>query len=96
LIENSICHTNLTLFLQIGTMESSDTRSKVRLTNHLPSSPWIEIADKRIICVEHPAIIRNLQNAIPTLGGDEALSKVRSGEGMAIGLVLKCRDTVCY
>ena len=47
-----------------------------QFTNHIPSSPWIPIPDRRIICIEHPAIIQNLQSGINTLGGEEALSKV--------------------
>lgn len=46
-------------------------------THHIPSSPWIPIPDKRIICIEHPAIIRNLDKGIATIGGEDALKKVR-------------------
>ena len=47
-----------------------------QFTNHIPSSPWISVPDRRFICIEHPAIIQNLQNGINTLGGEGALSEV--------------------
>jgi hypothetical protein len=42
---------------------------------HIPSAPWIPIPDKRIICIEHPGSIRNLDKGIATIGGQEALIK---------------------
>ena len=56
-----------------------------QFTNHMPSSPWISVPDRRIICIEHPAIIQNLQNGINTLGGEGALSEVGRVNWMSLG-----------
>ncbi|KAI5854325.1 RNA polymerase III transcription factor IIIC subunit-domain-containing protein [Tricharina praecox] len=61
--------------------------------NHIQSSPWIPIPDKRIICVEHPGIIRNVEKGIATLGGEEALAKLAAANGnMALHLRFRPDD----
>lgn len=45
-------------------------------SRHGPPCPWIPIPDQRIICIEHPAIIQNIDKGIATLGGEKALVKV--------------------
>ena len=45
-------------------------------TSHIASCPWIPIPDKRIICIEHPAIINNLDKGVATLGGEDNLASV--------------------
>lgn len=47
---------------------------------HARSCPWIDIPDQRIICIEHPAAIKDVQRGIATLGGEKALVKVRNND----------------
>ena len=39
-------------------------------------APWYSVPDKTIVGVEHPYIIRNVDKAIASLGGESKLSKV--------------------
>ncbi|KAH8147705.1 uncharacterized protein LAJ45_08170 [Morchella importuna] len=59
-------------------------------SRHGPPCPWIPIPDQRIICIEHPAIIQNIDKGIATLGGEKALVKLASTNGNS-GLMLRFR-----
>ena len=39
-------------------------------------APWYSVPDRTIVGVEHPYIIRNVDKAIASLGGESKLSKV--------------------
>lgn len=41
------------------------------------TAPFYHIPSRRIVSVEHPAIIRNLDKAVDTLKGDAGITKVR-------------------
>lgn len=41
------------------------------------TAPFYQIPSRRIVSVEHPAIIRNLDKAVDTLKGDAGITKVR-------------------
>ncbi|CCX09210.1 RNA polymerase III transcription factor IIIC subunit-domain-containing protein [Pyronema domesticum] len=62
-------------------------------SKNIPSAPWITVPDKKIICIEHPAIIRNVEKGIATLGGEEALQKLAASNGnMALHLRFRPED----
>ena len=41
-------------------------------------APWCEIPNDNVVSVEHPGIVKNVDNAILSLGGDAKLATVRS------------------
>jgi hypothetical protein len=41
------------------------------------SAPWYDIPRSNVISLDHPGIIKNLSNAVRTLGGPEKLNQVR-------------------
>ena len=41
------------------------------------TAPFYHVPSRRIVSVEHPAIIRNLDKAVDTLKGDAGITKVR-------------------
>lgn len=36
--------------------------------------------ERRMVCVEYPGIVRDVSKMLPTLGGEEGVSRVRIGE----------------
>ncbi|TGZ83100.1 hypothetical protein EX30DRAFT_317083 [Ascodesmis nigricans] len=56
----------------------------------LSLTPWTPVPDKRLITVEHPAIIRNVDRGMETVGGEKALKKLASTRGES-GLQLRFR-----
>lgn len=45
-------------------------------TNSSQHAPWCEISDAHFISVEHPGIVRSVDNAVLSLGGDAKLGMV--------------------
>ena len=43
---------------------------------HPRYAPWFQIPERRIVAVEHPGIVKNVDRAIKTLQGDAGISKV--------------------
>jgi len=41
-------------------------------------APYHEISGDSYVTIEHPGIIKNLERGVLTLGGDKAISNVRS------------------
>jgi general transcription factor 3C polypeptide 5 (transcription factor C subunit 1) len=39
-------------------------------------APWYRIPPRRIVAVEHPGIVKNVDRAIKTLQGDAGIAKV--------------------
>lgn len=35
--------------------------------------------ERRLVCVEYPGMVRDVSKMLPTLGGEEGVSRVRSG-----------------
>lgn len=40
------------------------------------NSSTVELQDKRLVCVEYPAAVNNVNKMLETLGGETAVSKV--------------------
>ncbi|KAK6354735.1 tau 95 subunit of transcription factor TFIIIC [Orbilia brochopaga] len=40
-----------------------------------PEAPWYEIPDRKLLSVEHPAVVKNTDKAIRMLGGPKAVAK---------------------
>ncbi|KAF3930401.1 hypothetical protein AA313_de0208017 [Arthrobotrys entomopaga] len=38
-------------------------------------APWYEIPDRQFLTVEHPAVVKNEEKAVRTLGGRKAVAK---------------------
>ncbi|KAL7273084.1 tau 95 subunit of transcription factor TFIIIC [Rhizina undulata] len=54
------------------------------------AAEWLPIPERRIICIEHPARIRDVQKAIATIGGQSALVQLAVTNGNS-GLNLRFR-----
>lgn len=44
----------------------------------VPLAPVLEVPDKRVVSVEHPCIVRNLDKALKSMGGEPRMKHVRS------------------
>lgn len=42
------------------------------------SSSTVELRDRKLVCVEYPAVIKSVDKMLETLGGEQAVSKVRT------------------
>jgi hypothetical protein len=47
-----------------------------RLPSARPPAPAFEIAPREVVAVEHPAIIKNLDNAVKTFGRNQPFERV--------------------
>jgi len=47
-----------------------------RLPNARPQAPTYEVAPREVIAVEHPAIIKNLDNALKSFGRNNPFERV--------------------
>ena len=50
--------------------------------------------ERRMVCVEYPGVVRDVSKMLPTLGGEEGVSRVRSwgGRGNRAGGGAESRD----
>lgn len=44
---------------------------------HPRYAPWFQIPPRRIVAVEHPGVVKNVDRAITTLQGEKGLANVR-------------------
>lgn len=44
------------------------------------SSSTLELRDRKLVCVEYPAVVHNTDKMLDTLGGEQAVSKVSGVE----------------
>lgn len=54
------------------TQETPVQKGLLTMTN----CSWITVPKQRLICIEHPAVIKNIANSLATVGGEKALLKV--------------------
>lgn len=47
----------------------------------------LDVPQDRIVCIEHPCIIKDIDNGVKSLGGEHQLQKVRV---LGIGTVFPC------
>lgn len=54
----------------------------------LPSgvAPWYRVPATEIVSVEHPCVVKNLDNGLKMLGGDTSLGKVIGRNGVTLDL----------
>jgi len=58
--------------------QQAKTTYQTRSQTHSHTAPWSNVAQLKIVDVEHPFIIQNIQKGIETLGGRNSISKVGS------------------
>lgn len=51
-------------------------------------SSSVQLRDKRLVCVEYPAVVSSVDRMLETLGGEATISKVRKSESIGIIWVL--------
>uniref|UniRef100_A0A8C6UIN9 General transcription factor IIIC, polypeptide 5 n=1 Tax=Neogobius melanostomus TaxID=47308 RepID=A0A8C6UIN9_9GOBI len=81
--------------------QSLDLRLK-ELSLSAPSDPApgnsasLPLRGKRLVCVEYPAVIQNLQRALHSLGGERAVSKTYAHPNRRLELRFRPEDPFCH
>lgn len=66
-------------------------------TQHVPgTSACLPLRGNRLVCVEYPAVIQNLQRALQSLGGERAVSKTYTHPNRRLELRLRPEDPFCH
>ena len=45
--------------------------------DNAPATSSLGVPQDRVVCIEHPCIIKNIDNGVKSLGGEHHLQKVR-------------------
>lgn len=56
------------------------------------SSSTVEMRDRKLVCVEYPAVVRSADKMLQTLGGEQTVSKVST----AVYHPVLCYYYVCF
>ncbi|KAM9840875.1 general transcription factor 3C polypeptide 5 [Aulostomus maculatus] len=60
------------------------------------SSPAVELRDKRLVCVEYPAVVSSVGKMLETLGGEQAVSKTFAHPNRRLELRYRPQDPFCH
>ncbi|XP_043914771.1 general transcription factor 3C polypeptide 5-like [Protopterus annectens] len=51
---------------------------------------------KRLVCIEYPAVVKNVGNMLTTLGGEEGVSKIYADPSKRLELYFRPKDPYCH
>eukprot|EP00064_Thunnus_orientalis_P012338 superscaffoldBa00001880_g12373 len=60
------------------------------------SSSTVELQDKKLVCVEYPAVVNSVSKMLETLGGDQAVSKTFAHPNRRLELRYRPQDPFCH
>ncbi|KAM7369279.1 hypothetical protein PAMP_013560 [Pampus punctatissimus] len=60
------------------------------------NSSTVELQDKKLVCVEYPAVVRNVNKMLDTLGGEQAVSKTFAHPNRRLELRYRPQDPFCH
>lgn len=56
----------------------SNNQSRVTTDERKEVAPWLLVPQDAVVSIEHPCVVRDVDNGIKSLGGEVKLSKVRT------------------
>ncbi|XP_053196075.1 general transcription factor 3C polypeptide 5 [Scomber japonicus] len=81
-------------------MKLDFTLTELSLSGHsedVPgSSATLELHDKKLVCVEYPAVVNNVDKMLETLGGERAVSKTFAHPNRRLELRYRPQDPFCH
>ncbi|XP_041826814.1 general transcription factor 3C polypeptide 5 [Melanotaenia boesemani] len=60
------------------------------------SSSTLELSDKKLVCVEYPAVVSNVDKMLQTLGGEQTVSKTFADPNRRLELRFRPQDPFCH
>ncbi|RVE65406.1 hypothetical protein OJAV_G00116200 [Oryzias javanicus] len=60
------------------------------------SSSTVELRDRKLVCVEYPAVVRNTDKMLETLGGEQTVSKTFADPNRRLELRFRPQDPFCH
>ncbi|XP_004075167.1 general transcription factor 3C polypeptide 5 isoform X1 [Oryzias latipes] len=60
------------------------------------SSSTLELRDRKLVCVEYPAVVHNTDKMLDTLGGEQAVSKTFADPNRRLELRFRPQDPFCH
>ncbi|XP_024119003.1 general transcription factor 3C polypeptide 5 [Oryzias melastigma] len=60
------------------------------------SSSTVELRERKLVCVEYPAVVRNTDKMLDTLGGEQTVSKTFADPNRRLELRFRPQDPFCH